>query len=104
MQRVHQRLAPEGLRIVAVSIDAPLGSTDGWGQRGGSVEQFASEYDLSFDIWLDSEGDIQRIYRTSGVPETLIIDRNGSIAMKVVGYRNWDTKENVQFLRDLLRS
>ena len=104
MQRVYEELGPEGLKMVAVSIDAAIGNADGWGQAGGDVEQFVSRYHLSFDIWLDPKGDIQRTYRTSGVPETIIIDRDGSIALKVVGYRDWDTDENIGFLRDLLRS
>jgi cytochrome c biogenesis protein CcmG/thiol:disulfide interchange protein DsbE len=103
MQRLHEQLGPEGLKIVAVSIDAAPGKSDLAGRPGGDIEAFAKEYGLTFDIWHDPEGEIQRIYRTTGVPESFVIDRDGVIVKKVIGATEWDSEANIALFRRLLR-
>ena len=102
MQRLHERLGPEGLRIVAVSIDAAPGGSDAAGRTGGDVQAFSEEYGLGFDIWHDRSGEIQRIYRTTGVPESFVIDRNGVIVKKVIGATEWDSEASMEMFRRLL--
>ena len=103
MQRVHEQLAPEGLRVVAVSIDAAPGGYDTGGRPGGDIAAFAREMGLTFDIWHDRTGQIQRTYRTTGVPETFVIDRTGTIVSKVIGATHWDSPERIEKFRLLLR-
>ena len=103
MQRLHERLGPEGLRVVAVSIDAAQGRSDTAGRAGGDVRAFAEEYGLTFDIWHDPSGAIQRTYRTTGIPESFVIDRSGVIVKKVVGATDWDSEANLDMFRRLLR-
>lgn len=103
MQRLHDELADEGLRIVAVSIDAARGEMDPGGRPGGDVEGFVREMGLTFDIWRDPSGRIQQTYRTMGVPESYVIDRDGVIMKKVIGATEWDSEANVQLIRRLLR-
>ena len=102
MQRLHDELGPEGLRVVAVSIDAAQGKTDPGGRAGGDVQAFAEEYGLTFDIWHDPSGEIQRIYRTTGVPESFVINRDGIIVKKVIGATEWDSEASVDMFRRLL--
>jgi thiol-disulfide isomerase/thioredoxin len=102
MQRLAEQLGPEGLRVVAVSIDAATGSRDAGGRAGGDVRAFAEEYGLTFDLWRDPEGRVQQIYRTTGVPESFVIDRNGTIVKKVIGATEWDSPANVELIRRLL--
>ena len=102
MQRLYEQLGPEGLRIVGVSIDAAPGSADAAGRPGGNIRAFAEEYGLTFDIWHDPSGEIQRIYQTTGVPESFVIDRNGIIVRKVIGSTEWDSTATVELFRRLL--
>lgn len=104
MQRLHERLGPRGLRIVAVSIDGGPGAVDAAGREGGDVREFAREHGLDFSIWHDPSGTIQRIYRTTGVPESLLIDREGLIVKKVIGATEWDDAPNVEVIERLLGS
>lgn len=103
MQRLHERLGPKGLRIVAVSIDGPRGAPDASGRPGGDVGEFAREHRLTFDIWHDPSGGIQRVYRTTGVPESVLIDQNGRVVKKVIGATEWDDPVNVELIERLLR-
>src|SRR5690554_4912180 len=49
MQRLYEAAGPKGLRMVAVSIDRPLGRLDASGNRGGDVRAFVEETGLTFD-------------------------------------------------------
>lgn len=102
MERLYQRLGPEGLRIVAVSIDADRGRLDPSGRAGGDVAAFVREMGLTFDIWRDPTGRIQQTYRTTGVPESFVINRDGIIVKKDIGGVLWDSEDRVESLRRLL--
>jgi cytochrome c biogenesis protein CcmG, thiol:disulfide interchange protein DsbE len=99
MQRLHDRFSDRGFRVVAVSIDSESGARFPGGPTGGDVRGFVEEYGLTFDVWRDPAGEIQRIYRTTGVPESFVVDRDGSIVKKVIGATDWDSEAN----RDLIR-
>lgn len=103
MQRLHEELGPEGLRIVAVSIDAAQGGVDPAGRPGGDIGAFARQMGLTFDIWHDPSGRIQETYRTTGVPESFLVDREGVIMKKVIGSTEWDSEPNIELIRRLLR-
>ena len=95
MERLYRRFGPRGLAIVAVSIDSP-GST-------GAIRDFVREMGLTFDILHDSTGAIQRTYQTTGVPETVIIGRDGIIRKKIAGATDWDSEGNRRVVESLLR-
>ena len=94
MQRLHDEFAPAGLRIVAVSID------DAGNEQ--VIRDFAKEYALSFEILHDPTGGIQKSYQTTGVPETFVIGRDGTIRKKVIGAANWSSDANRALVRSLL--
>jgi cytochrome c biogenesis protein CcmG, thiol:disulfide interchange protein DsbE len=102
MERLHRELGPRGLKIVAVSVDAAPGAGAPGAQQGGDVAEFVRQFGLNFTIWHDPSGGIQRTYRTTGVPESFVIDRNGVIQKKVIGATEWDTGSHPELLRRLL--
>jgi len=103
LERLHRQLAGEGLKIVAVSVDAAAGGLDRDGRRGGDVAAFVNELGLTFTIWQDPGGGVQQSYRTTGVPETFLIGRDGVIRQKVIGATEWDDASRVELIRRLLR-
>ena len=93
MERLYEELGPEGLKIVAVSVD----------QIGGDqVLEFANELELTFDILHDRSGQIELDYQATGLPETLILDREGVIVHKEIGPVEWDSPVQKARLRRLL--
>ena len=102
LERLHRELSDDGLRIVAVSVDAAPGVLDRDGRSGGDVAAFARELGLTFTIWRDPDGGIQRTYRTTGVPETFVVGRDGVIRKKVIGAMEWDHPSQVELIRRLL--
>lgn len=94
MQRLEETLGPKGLRIVAVSVDAP--------GMERTINEFAEELKLSFEILHDPSQRIEQIYQTTGVPETFIIGRDGRVRRRVIGQDNWSSPANIAFLERLL--
>jgi peroxiredoxin len=93
MQRLHEALGDSGLRIVAVSVD--LGSA-------ASVRAWVEERGLTFTIWQDKSGRIERAYQATGVPESFVIDREGVIVKKHWGAEEWDGPAQLALFRRLL--
>lgn len=102
MERLHQRFKDDGLRILAISVDAKLGEADQVGRPGGDLQAFADSLGLTFTILHDPSGEIQHLYQTTGVPETLLVGRDGVIYKKVAGPTEWDAPEHQELIRRLL--
>lgn len=102
MQRLYDRFARDDFEIAAISIDAPPERPDARGNPDGNPVAFARELGLTFPILLDPSGRIQRTFRTSGVPESFLIGRDGIIYKKVAGPTAWDSKTNVDLVRRLV--
>jgi peroxiredoxin len=93
LERLHQRLQGTDFRVVAVSVDVGDEKV---------VEDFVREMTLTFDILHDPSTTIQRVYQTTGVPESFVIDREGVIVKKEIGDRQWDSPTNETLIRRLL--
>jgi peroxiredoxin len=102
MQRLYDSLEGEDFEILAVSIDAPSGQLDIAGRPGGDLREFTEELELTFPILHDPDGGIQRLYQTTGVPESFIVGKDGVIYKKVAGPTEWDASVNEDLVRRLL--
>ena len=102
MERLYRDVGEDGFEIMAVSIDADLGGFDVAGRPGGDIQLFAEEYGLTFPILHNPSGDIQQLYRTTGVPETFLIGRDGIIYKKVAGGTEWDAPQHKELIQRLL--
>jgi len=95
IEALHQALGPQGLKIVAVSVD-DAGAAD-------KIRDFAKAYKLSFELLHDETGAIQTIFRTANkVPETFVIARDGTIRKKLIGEDDWNSEANKRLLALLL--
>jgi peroxiredoxin len=80
IQQLYERLHGRGLEVLAVSLDA-LGMQ--------VVGPFIQQYRLTFPTLLDTKSVVQRLYHTTGVPESFVVDKRGMLVDKVVGPRDW---------------
>lgn len=94
MQRLQERLGPAGLRIVAVSVDDPGAEA--------KIRAFADELGLTFTLLHDPSKAIERTYQTTGVPETFLIARDGTIRRRSIGAEDWASATNVAQLERML--
>lgn len=93
MQRMYEKYRGKPFKVVAVSIDSVSDE---------KVKKFADEFGLTFLILHDQKGSIKDTYKTTGVPETFIIDQNGVVAEKVWGPRDWSNPKNLYTIENLL--
>jgi peroxiredoxin len=98
LERLYRKIrsGPLGrdFEVLAVSIDA---------RSRDAVLPFQRKFGLTFPILFDPDGRVSRIYQTTGVPETFVIDRRGSIREKVIGPREWDRPELVEWFSAVIR-
>jgi cytochrome oxidase Cu insertion factor (SCO1/SenC/PrrC family) len=95
VERLYRRLQEQGVpfEVVAVSIDARTGDKDVAGNVGGDLAAFVEAFELTFTVLHDPSGRIQRTYQTTGVPESFLIAREGTVYRRLVGAVEWDTPE-----------
>lgn len=93
MQALYAQLKDYGFRIAAVSIDE--GSVE-------DVKSFGQEFGITFDLLHDRSGKIERIYQTTGVPESFLIDKDGVVVRKIIGEHPWNSPANQRIIAQLL--
>lgn len=95
IERLHETLGAEGLRVVAISVD----QTD-----RDAVRRWIEERHLTFTVLHDRTGKVQQTYQTTGMPESFVIDRDGVIVKKIIGATEWDHPAQQALFRRLLAS
>jgi peroxiredoxin len=94
MEKLYQELKDEYFEILAVSVDV---------SGAKAVIPFMKKHKLSFPALADTKGTIKSLYQTTGVPESFIIGKDGIIAEKVIGPRDWATPGAIRFFRNLIQ-
>lgn len=94
MEKLYQKLKGEDFEILAVSIDS-LGEK--------VVAPFMKKYKLTFPALIDSAGAIRMGYRTTGVPESFIIDKDGILVKKIIGSLDWTKPEILHLFQRLIQ-
>ena len=103
IERLYKEFHSSGLEIMAVSVDAEAGQMDASrNQLGGDIQAFGDSLSLTFPLLHDPSGAIAELYKTTGVPETFVIGRDGVIYKKVAGGTEWDAPEHKDLVRRLL--
>jgi cytochrome c biogenesis protein CcmG/thiol:disulfide interchange protein DsbE len=94
LERLYQAYGDKGLKLVAVSIDDYV-SED-------SIRAFGKNFGITFEILHDSTHAIERMYQTTGYPESFVIGREGTIRKKWIGPDDWNSQGNRALLAKLL--
>jgi peroxiredoxin len=92
MERLYQALASEGLEMWAVSVD--VGEEE--------VLEFRERLGLSFPLLHDPDREVAGRYQSFRFPETWLIDREGRLAARFIGPRDWDAPVYVERVRGLI--
>ncbi len=93
MENLYNRFKDHGFEMLTISID----------KDQTLIEPFMKKYGLTFPVLLDPESKVaKKDYKTTGVPETFIVDRQGIIVHKAIGPRVWDSDENMAAFSQLV--
>jgi peroxiredoxin len=94
MEKAYQQYKEKRLEILAVSIDAGPKS---------AVKNFMEELGLTFPAVLDPKMEVLHLYRFSAIPASVLVDKQGIIRFKELGYRDWTDPKSTKLLEGLLR-
>jgi peroxiredoxin len=84
MQKVYDRFKDQGLEMLTISVD----------KDPSLIQPFMDEYQLTFPVLLDPKSSVaKQDYKTTGVPETFIVNKHGIIVHKAIGPRDWATDD-----------
>lgn len=92
MNSLYQELADDDFAMLAINVD----------NDEKQARAMALENRWMFVVAQDNGGAIAGLYRTTGIPETFIIDRNGKVVDYVIGPQDWDKPDVVKALKGLL--
>ncbi len=94
LERLHRRLGPKGLVILAISVD----------EDPVVYENFLRSNNITFATVRDPEKRISTQYGTFMFPETYVIDRQGRLVRKIIGALEWDEPDTLDFLTRVLET
>ncbi|MBX9811181.1 MAG: TlpA family protein disulfide reductase [Burkholderiales bacterium] len=93
LDRLQAKLGGPDFEVVALSIDQ--------GQQSlYLVQEFYLQSGVkSLGIYMDSSGDASRYLEVTGLPTTLLIDREGREIGRKIGPAEWDSPETIKVIQ-----
>ena len=76
VQAMYRKLQGRGLELLAVDVQEDRKTVSGFLKATG----------LSFPVLMDADGNVGTSYAAGSIPTNYIIDRNGKIIARIVGY------------------
>jgi peroxiredoxin len=92
-ETLYRRFRSQGLTVLAVSLDK---------EGSSKVQEFVDKHKLSFPVLLDSEGVAEKLYPSFTIPFTYVIDKQGRVAARVDGAKDWQSPETFKAVEYLL--
>ena len=83
LNEIRKEYAARGFEVVAVNVDEKL----------SDALKFLERYPVDYPILLDPKGTMPQLYVIEGMPTAYLIDENGTILYKHVGFKKKDRKK-----------
>ncbi len=93
MEALYKQIKGPGFEMLAISVDK---------EGASAVKPFMEELGLTFPALLDPKSEVADLYKTTGVPETFIVNEDGIIIHHVVGPTDWSRPEVVGLLKQYI--
>ena len=93
-EKLYRRYRSQGLTVLAVSLDKGDFS---------KVQDFVDTNNLTFPVLMDSDGVAEKLYPSFTIPFTYVIDKDGRVAARVDGAKNWASNETFLALDILIK-
>jgi thiol-disulfide isomerase/thioredoxin len=76
LNAMHRKYQSLGLEIIGVNLD----------EERSLADQFLTKTPADFAIQYDPEGDLAKRYKLQGMPASYLIDRDGKLLVKHIGF------------------
>ena len=77
LQALHKKYSDRGFKVIGVSVDNEGSDAE--------IKQFIAENKITYPIAFDPEGRVANVLRTTVLPTSVLIGRDGRIAWRKVG-------------------
>lgn len=84
-----------GVKLIAVSVDE--------GQNAQKVKPQVDNHGWTYEVLLDSNGELRRAFGIQNIPYTVVCDGEGNIVYKHSGYVDGAEEELIEKVRELLK-
>ena len=92
MNRAATKLLQQPVAWIAVNV----------GEDREAVTAFTADYPIDFTVLLDQSGKVSQSWQVTGMPTTFIINRQGYVAHKILGKREWDDELHLRMVIELV--
>lgn len=79
IDHIDKTYCDKGLQVITISVDSPRGQK--------KIKPFIKGRGYEFDVLLDPNSEVRKLFGGEDIPLTLIIDHTGEIVYKQLGYR-----------------
>lgn len=85
LQKLADRYSSRGVQFYWVSVNSDKSGTRSYASDG-DLQSFAAKHNVHLPILRDTDQVAYKAYGLEGLPALVIIDRNGDVARKIVGF------------------
>lgn len=93
LEDLQKKYSPLGFTVLGVNVDEDIDNGKG----------LLKEIPVTFPVVFDSNSKISELYKVSGMPNTVLIDRNGIARHLHLGYKPGYEKKYEQEIKKLIR-
>ncbi len=90
LQAAYDAYQEDGFAVLGVNVE----------ESRSTIIPFVTEFDITYPILLDQAGQVLKLYRTLGLPTSILVDRDGVIQVRHIGYLSANQLE--RYLAELL--
>jgi len=94
MNRLKAKFEDQGLTVIAVSVDSSR----------AKAEQFLLRHPADFKVLWDGDGALSEHYQLQGLPNSFLIDRDGTLVGSHLGFKKQDAKALSAEIQSLLKN
>jgi len=82
LDKLYHEKSPDGLKVYAIDLR----------EAKPTVKKFIDSKELSLPVLLDSKGETAKKYLVSGIPQTVVIGKDGTVQKVIVGFGGDETE------------
>lgn len=92
MNTLQDEYADRGLKVLAISVD----------ENEKDIRKFLRRTNAEFTVLVDSAGDVANTYNLPSMPTSYLIDRDGVIQYRHIGFRPGDIDELRKVIEEVI--
>lgn len=94
LESIHKKYKPMGFTMLGVNVEPDSQAAEQW---------LSKQPPVSFPILFDTDSKVSKLYKVTGMPNSVIIDRKGNVRVLHRGYKPGDENEYLNQIRALVR-